>query len=233
MSVNFYGSFNDSLLLYSSLPFNLDCLILESRTVFIMVIFTNISFSSLSASSSSITVSNNGENRAQPPQQQYQVKTPSPTTCPPWSYFMSLETSCYYGIFRINFPMLIVWYCLFCFCLVFPITYLSLRKKSAIRIRNLIIGCIWLFSFGVTIIIILENSSIVVDLCLLTSSMIIMSFCSFSVLSSDSSWPRGSGQGSRKGWPIEAEGFLHHCGHTGGAVVEMCLESDVGCSGFV
>lgn len=65
---------------------------------------------------------------------------------------------------------------------VHPITYLSLRKKRVIRIRNVIIGCIWLFSFGVTIIMVLENSSLVVDFFLLTSSMIIMSFCSLSVL---------------------------------------------------
>lgn len=65
---------------------------------------------------------------------------------------------------------------------VHPVVYLSLRKRRAIMVRNLIIGCIWLFSFGMTIIIILKNYSLVMDLCLLTSSMIVMSFCSLSVL---------------------------------------------------
>ncbi|KAF3698021.1 hypothetical protein EXN66_Car013702 [Channa argus] len=65
---------------------------------------------------------------------------------------------------------------------VHPITYLSLRKEKWIRIRNIITGGGWLFCFAGTALVTKENISSVVRLCVLISSLIIISFCSLSIL---------------------------------------------------
>ncbi|KAL7375538.1 hypothetical protein ABVT39_019136 [Epinephelus coioides] len=64
---------------------------------------------------------------------------------------------------------------------IHPVTYLSLRGERGIRIRNISTGCAWLLCFGATSLI-NENSSLVVDFCFLIFSLIIVSFCSLSVL---------------------------------------------------
>ncbi|XP_078020500.1 uncharacterized protein LOC144459764 [Epinephelus lanceolatus] len=64
---------------------------------------------------------------------------------------------------------------------VHPFTYLSLKGERGIRIRNISTGCVWLLCCGATSLI-NENSSLIGDFCLLIFSMIIVSFCSFSVL---------------------------------------------------
>ncbi|XP_078020892.1 uncharacterized protein LOC144459933 [Epinephelus lanceolatus] len=64
---------------------------------------------------------------------------------------------------------------------VHPVTYLSLRGESGIRIRNISIGCVWLFCVGVTICITLKYF-LHVAFCFLILSLIIVSFCSLSVL---------------------------------------------------
>lgn len=64
---------------------------------------------------------------------------------------------------------------------VHPVTYLSLRKEKGIRIRNISIGCVWLFSLiGLSAVI--KESYIVSDITLLLFATIIISFCSISVL---------------------------------------------------
>ncbi|XP_045921138.1 uncharacterized protein LOC123980659 [Micropterus dolomieu] len=65
---------------------------------------------------------------------------------------------------------------------VHPITYLSLRRERGIRIRNISIGCIWLICFGETSLMTLENVCLIIDFSLLIFSLIIISFCSLSVL---------------------------------------------------
>ncbi|XP_078020891.1 uncharacterized protein LOC144459932 [Epinephelus lanceolatus] len=64
---------------------------------------------------------------------------------------------------------------------VHPVTYLSLRGERGIRIRNISIGCVWLLCVGTTICMTLKYS-LVVAFCFLILSLIIVSFCSLSVL---------------------------------------------------
>ncbi|CAI5685972.1 unnamed protein product [Oreochromis niloticus] len=66
---------------------------------------------------------------------------------------------------------------------VHPITYLSLRKERGVRIRNISIGCVWLLCFAITGFIIIEDVIVpIVNICLLTLSLTVSSFCSLSVL---------------------------------------------------
>lgn len=66
---------------------------------------------------------------------------------------------------------------------VHPITYLSLRKTEGIRIRNVSIGCVWLLFLGLYILNnVILNNSIAPALCLLVLSILVISFCSLSVL---------------------------------------------------
>lgn len=107
---------------------------------------------------------------------------------------------CCCGIYRHDIPMLILWYYLLSFtwygetyfhvltcvepymAVVYPITYLSLRKERWVRIRNIITGCVWLLSFGWAALNIKETVPIIVDLSFLISAVGIISFCSLSVL---------------------------------------------------
>ena len=64
---------------------------------------------------------------------------------------------------------------------VHPVTFLSLRNERGIRIRNAIVGCVWLFCFaGMTLVFI--DQYILLDFCLLIASLPVISFCSLSVL---------------------------------------------------
>ncbi|XP_040929305.1 uncharacterized protein LOC121202666 [Betta splendens] len=65
---------------------------------------------------------------------------------------------------------------------VHPIVYLSLREERWTRIRNIVIGCIWLLSCGWTGLITIGNGYLIPDVCLLITSVFIISFCSLSVL---------------------------------------------------
>ena len=67
---------------------------------------------------------------------------------------------------------------------VHPVTYLSLRKASGIRIRNTTIGCVWVLSFAGTALLFCENHLFLVIfyMCVFLLIMTIVSFCSLSVL---------------------------------------------------
>ena len=63
---------------------------------------------------------------------------------------------------------------------VHPITYLGLRNRGGVRIRNITIGCVWLLlcgSYGLV-----SQESMIPALCIIIISMLIVSFCSLSVL---------------------------------------------------
>lgn len=60
---------------------------------------------------------------------------------------------------------------------VHPITYLSLKRERGIRIRNIIIGCVWLLCIVGTGLLNINFSFL-----LLIFSLIVVSFCSISVL---------------------------------------------------
>lgn len=64
---------------------------------------------------------------------------------------------------------------------VHPITYLCLKNDRALRFRNIITGCVWLICFvglGLMTIDVFK----IINFCLLLVSLIIVSFCSVSVL---------------------------------------------------
>ncbi len=65
---------------------------------------------------------------------------------------------------------------------VHPVTYLSLKRERGIRIRNIIIGCVWLICFVGTGVVMLENVSLYTYLCVMIITVIIVSFFSLSVL---------------------------------------------------
>lgn len=64
------------------------------------------------------------------------------------------------------------------------VIYLGLRQSSGLRIRNISVGCVWLLSFvwlGV-IAYFYPGLPVAAYLCLMTSSLVIVLFCSLSVL---------------------------------------------------
>ncbi|KAK2899693.1 hypothetical protein Q8A73_012822 [Channa argus] len=65
---------------------------------------------------------------------------------------------------------------------VHPITYLSLRKERGVRIRNIITGCVWLLCIAATTVVTIKNTSEIVRICILFPSLMIITFCSLSVL---------------------------------------------------
>ncbi|CAI5685982.1 unnamed protein product [Oreochromis niloticus] len=66
---------------------------------------------------------------------------------------------------------------------VHPITYRSLRKERWVRIRNISIGCVWLLCFALTGFIMINDIILaIVNICLVTLSITVSSFCSLSVL---------------------------------------------------
>lgn len=67
---------------------------------------------------------------------------------------------------------------------VHPITYLSLSKAGGITIRNISIGSVWLLCSGLVTLRILINQdfTMILFFCNLVFSLIVISFCSISVL---------------------------------------------------
>lgn len=63
---------------------------------------------------------------------------------------------------------------------VHPIIYLSLRKESVNKLRNINNGCIWLLTFALTCLLIMYI--VILDFCLLIFVLIVVTFCSLSVL---------------------------------------------------
>ncbi|KAK2863241.1 hypothetical protein Q5P01_002774 [Channa striata] len=65
---------------------------------------------------------------------------------------------------------------------VHPISYLSLRKEKWIKIRNLVTGCVWLLCFAGTFLVTVKSTSEILRICILVPCLIIITFCSLSVL---------------------------------------------------
>lgn len=65
---------------------------------------------------------------------------------------------------------------------VHPITYVSLKNQRGIRIRNISIGCIWLFCFIGIGWVTNNNAFLFLDFCHLILLLMVVSFCSLSVL---------------------------------------------------
>lgn len=65
---------------------------------------------------------------------------------------------------------------------VHPIFYLSLKSKNGVRIRNICILSVWLLSLGITAFFVSESLSLTIYFIFLCGSMVIKSFCAFSIL---------------------------------------------------
>ncbi len=67
---------------------------------------------------------------------------------------------------------------------VHPITYMRLRQSDGVRIRNISIRCVWLLCFGSmgVMVLYMPNYPTIPFFCLLVFSLIVVSFCSLSVL---------------------------------------------------
>ncbi|KAL6118280.1 uncharacterized protein ACO6RY_03111 [Pungitius sinensis] len=67
---------------------------------------------------------------------------------------------------------------------VHPVTYLGLRSQKWIRVRKVSIGCVWMLSFANTFSLFLEEngSNFIFHYCALAFILIVVSFCSLSVL---------------------------------------------------
>ncbi|XP_042257230.1 uncharacterized protein LOC121889385 [Thunnus maccoyii] len=83
---------------------------------------------------------------------------------------------------------------------VHPVTYLGLRKARGIRIRNITIGCVWLLCFAATGLMFIEDTmyNTIIAFCIAALSLIIICFCSLSVLCVLSHPGPGEGGGSRQ-----------------------------------
>ena len=66
---------------------------------------------------------------------------------------------------------------------VHPVTYLSLKKEKWVRIRNIIIGCMWLMCIVGTTLFNMDSKFLtILNYCVGSLIFIIVSFCSLSVL---------------------------------------------------
>lgn len=66
---------------------------------------------------------------------------------------------------------------------VYPITYLNLRKAKGIRIRKISSSCVWLFTFGWTSMMITHDRiSTIFSTCILVCAVVMVSFFCLSVL---------------------------------------------------
>ncbi|XP_029382620.1 uncharacterized protein LOC115059146 [Echeneis naucrates] len=63
---------------------------------------------------------------------------------------------------------------------IHPVTYLSLRTERGVRIRNIINGCVWFFSFIIVWMTVLIGN--ILNVLLVVHFCIMSSFCSFTVL---------------------------------------------------
>ena len=65
---------------------------------------------------------------------------------------------------------------------VHPITYLSLRSERGIRIRNICIGCVWVLSFTLTSLFPTMQTYYIISLFLIVFALLVIPFCSVSIL---------------------------------------------------
>ncbi|KAK2899494.1 hypothetical protein Q8A73_012623 [Channa argus] len=67
---------------------------------------------------------------------------------------------------------------------VHPITYLHLRQAGEVRIRNFIIGCVWLLSFGWLVVYYVGSDELnwILYFCTMVIELVGISFCNISVL---------------------------------------------------
>ncbi len=104
--------------------------------------------------------------------------------------FVSLTWMMAVGFFIINFvyPGQIFFHVLTCveryLAVVHPVTYLRLRQSRGVKIRNISTVCVWLFCLVWVVVVALNAPKIPASqfFCLMVFAIIIVSFCSLSVL---------------------------------------------------
>ncbi|KAL6118281.1 uncharacterized protein ACO6RY_03112 [Pungitius sinensis] len=79
---------------------------------------------------------------------------------------------------------------------VYPITYLRLRERGGVRIRNVAVGFAWLFFLGLFGVNLFMSSAFL--FCLSVGSVVVISFCSLSVLRALVRPGPGAGAGGRE-----------------------------------
>ncbi|XP_078020854.1 uncharacterized protein LOC144459914 [Epinephelus lanceolatus] len=100
---------------------------------------------------------------------------------------MSLKMAGMY-LFSTTWPGQTLFHILTCMerylAVVHPVTYLGLRQVGGVRIRNISTGCVWLMCFAGMGVIqeLLSNFSSISATCFWVVSLIVISFCSLSVL---------------------------------------------------
>ncbi|XP_037832298.1 uncharacterized protein LOC119617159 [Kryptolebias marmoratus] len=92
---------------------------------------------------------------------------------------------------------------------VHPITYLTLREKRKLRIRNIIIGCVWLLCF-VGMALAVEEHYIIMDSFVIILTVTITPFCSLSVLRV----LNRSGSGGQAPWKEQVDQSKKRAFHT-------------------
>ncbi|CAJ1048262.1 hypothetical protein EYF80_051682 [Xyrichtys novacula] len=67
---------------------------------------------------------------------------------------------------------------------IYPITYHKLRQRGGVRIRNISIGCVWILCSGFLFSMICKQRSVtsITAGCVLVFALVVVCFCSFSVL---------------------------------------------------
>ncbi|KAI3376072.1 hypothetical protein L3Q82_016611 [Scortum barcoo] len=95
---------------------------------------------------------------------------------------------CCYGAFAMISCVKMFFHVLTCIkrylAIAHPITYLNLMKSGSGAIRNISIGCVWFICSGLVALRLLSrtNFTIILFFCNLVFSLIVISFCSLSVL---------------------------------------------------
>ncbi|KAI3375869.1 hypothetical protein L3Q82_003768 [Scortum barcoo] len=93
-----------------------------------------------------------------------------------------------YSVVSVVFPGQVMFHILTCvdryLAVVHPITYLGLKNVRGVRIRNISIGCVWLLCFAWTGVraLYMPEAPVIPYFCLLGFSLVVVSFCSLSVL---------------------------------------------------
>lgn len=106
------------------------------------------------------------------------------------SLYVDLKVLGVIGIYfyTINLPGQMLFHILTCLerflAVVHPITYRSLRTAKGIRLRNITLTCAWLLTFSWTVLLITADQLTIsiASFCLNFSFLIVVSFCSLSVL---------------------------------------------------
>lgn len=111
------------------------------------------------------------------------------------------EVVCSFGIYKYNWDSVLLGWALWCFswngetffniltCLEYylavahPVAYLRLKRGKGPKIRTATSCCVWLLCLGLSFLIFNPHLFLIFDVCILIPTVLMISFCSLSVLS--------------------------------------------------